>query len=78
MAVDHERGLTYVIALHRGDPDSGRAAGEWADRTAAAPVELGEHPAEHARPAAAGPADDGVDPRPSLVRDAFLCSTQPH
>ncbi|MFJ2499354.1 aminodeoxychorismate synthase component I [Streptomyces sp. NPDC087539] len=70
VAVDHERGLTHVVALHRDDPDSGRAAGEWADRTAAALVALGGQGAEDTSPALAGPADDGVDPRPSLVRDA--------
>ncbi|AYN38642.1 aminodeoxychorismate synthase component I [Streptomyces dangxiongensis] len=70
IAVDHERELTYVVALHRGDPDTRKSAQEWIDDTAATLVALLGRPDtadEEADPA--GTADDSVDPRPRLARD---------
>jgi para-aminobenzoate synthetase len=66
IAFDHETGLAHVLAVHRGDADTRRAAQEWAGATAATLAALPGR-AGGAGPAAAGPA---VDPRPSLVRDA--------
>ncbi|MFE9611263.1 aminodeoxychorismate synthase component I [Streptomyces sp. NPDC006012] len=72
IAVDHERDLTHVVALHRGDPETRRSAREWIDATAATLVALLGRPAAAAardEVAAAEAAGDTVDPRPSLSRD---------
>lgn len=72
IAVDHERELTHVIALHRGDPPTKTSAQEWIDGTAATLVSLLDRPGTGgtADRSAARAADDTVDPRPSLSRDA--------
>lgn len=71
IAFDHESDLTYVVAVHRGDAETRRSAQGWIDDTAATLVSLLSQAdaAEEADPTA-GQADDTVDPRPSLVRDA--------
>ncbi|MFF9090834.1 aminodeoxychorismate synthase component I [Streptomyces sp. NPDC014991] len=72
IAVDHERELTYVVALHRGDPDTRKSAQEWIDDTAAELVALLGRPdtaGEGDGADAAGTVDDTVDPRPWLARD---------
>lgn len=66
IAVDHERDLTYVVALHRGDPQSRGAAQDWLDRTAATLVALPCRSGSRTLP----PPGDPVDPRPALARGA--------
>ncbi|MGQ4515379.1 aminodeoxychorismate synthase component I [Streptomyces sp. DW26H14] len=72
IAVDHERELTYVIALHQGDPDARKSAQAWIDDTAACLVALlgGAGAGEEGRTGAPEVASDTVDPGPSLSRDA--------
>ncbi|WP_020139879.1 aminodeoxychorismate synthase component I [Streptomyces sp. 351MFTsu5.1] len=72
IAVDHERELTHVVALHRRDPLTRKSAQEWIDSTAATLVSLLGRPGiveGNEDSAAARAADDTVDPRPSLSRD---------
>lgn len=70
IAVDHEQDLTYVVALHRGDPESNKSAQEWIDATTATLVALPEPPDATQRSDDGGVvADDTADPRPLLVRD---------
>ncbi|MEV5385835.1 aminodeoxychorismate synthase component I [Streptomyces sp. NPDC052721] len=72
IAVDHERELTYVVALHRGDTETRASAQKWLDGTAATLVAL-LNPLDAAartdEAALAEAADDTVDPRPWLARD---------
>ncbi|MEC3979033.1 aminodeoxychorismate synthase component I [Amycolatopsis sp. H20-H5] len=73
IAFDHELGVTYVVALHRGNPETRKSAQEWIDGTAATLVSLlgrADTAEEIDEATAAEEADDTVDPRPSLVRDA--------
>ncbi|MFB6894728.1 aminodeoxychorismate synthase component I, partial [Kitasatospora sp. NPDC056327] len=67
IAVDHEREVTHVVALHRGDPETVRSARKWLDSTAATLAALPGGPG--AARAAADQADDGADPAPWLARE---------
>lgn len=72
IAVDHERELTHVVALHRGDTETRTAARKWIDGTAATLVALlgrPDAPTDDDHTVTARTADDSVDPRPSLSRD---------
>ncbi|MET8767147.1 aminodeoxychorismate synthase component I [Streptomyces sp. NPDC004658] len=73
VAVDHERDLTYVVALHRGDTETRASARTWLDGTTATlvallnPLDAATRTEESA--ALADPAADTADPRPWLARD---------
>ncbi|MFI6294963.1 aminodeoxychorismate synthase component I [Nonomuraea sp. NPDC050790] len=64
VALDHERGESWVLALTDGRAASRSAARDWVARTAAAC--RAAEPAPAAAPAAPG---EGFDPEPWLVRD---------
>jgi para-aminobenzoate synthetase len=67
IVVDHQREFTYVVAAHRRDEPSLRAARTWTDETAATIVAL------LGRPGSGTEAGDGlgdpIDPRSGLARD---------